>query len=268
VRNRKEHYMRQQIDRPFVEGEPSGPWQPGHGEFKLDGSLTGRDDIGWGAVTTADQTMSGELRMSSYKLNTSSTKNDWFAVFGHMIHGIAHGNKVYESYSPADNWLSVGYYAPSMSLVLELQPNGTIWDSGPTSTVGSDDITGFEIGGGLNVEVSKDGPGGGDSSNPSFSASFYSRNVTTEHAAVGKISRWDLKLPGVGFISPANPPNPEPPSYVGYDWYFAAIFEVDKGTNLQLRVHPRVVWEFDCTRGTTNDTKTWEDDKTYTHEPA
>jgi len=259
--------MTQQIDKPLVVDEPSGPWRPGHGEFNLNGTLEGRSDIGWGTITTADQTLAGALRMSSYKLNTSSKKNDWFAVFGHMNQGIAHGNKDYQPYNPVPNWVSVGYYATGMSLVLELLPEGTIWDSGPTSTVGSN-TTGFEIGGGLNAEVSSDGAGGGGSLNASFSASFTSPDVTTGHAAVGKVSRWDVKLPGVGFVSPGVPANPKEPSYSGYQWYFAAILEVNKDTNLQLRVQPRVVWEYDYTRGITNDTKTWEVDQTYTHEPA
>jgi hypothetical protein len=71
-----------------------------------------------------------------------------------MNQGISHGNKDYQPYDPVPNWVSVGYYATSMSLVLELLPDGTIWDSGPTSTVGSN-TTGFEIGGGLNAEISK-----------------------------------------------------------------------------------------------------------------
>jgi hypothetical protein len=101
-----------------------------------------------------------------------------------------------------------------------------------------------------------------------FSASFSSPDVTTAHSEVVKTLRWDIKLPRVGFISPGLPANPLPASYAGYSWTFGAIFQVPKGTNLQLRVAPRVLWEFDWTRGITNDTKTWEDDKIYTYQPA
>jgi hypothetical protein len=250
--------------------DPTGPWKAGVREFKAQSTLTGRGNIGWGAVSTEDQSMSGTVRMYAYKLvmeRDSDAKHDYFAAYGHMSHGVAHGNKEYQPYNPNPNWVSVGYYANHMSLVLELLTDGDVWDSGPQSTVGSS-TTGFNIGGNISG-----GSFGGQSIaqvgvSAGFSASFSSPDVTTGHSEVGKVLRWDIKLPAVGFVSPGVPANPLPPSYAGYQWTFGAIFQLPKGTNLQLRVAPRVRWEFDYTRGIENDTKTWEDDQTYTYQPA
>lgn len=245
--------------------DPSGPWQAGRTELSLDGSFNGRNNIGWGTVTTADQNMAGAVRMYTYKLQTAdSVQQDYYSAFGHMSHGVAHGNKDYQPYYPTPNWVSVGYYAPSMSLVLELIGNGSVWDSGPTSTVGSSS-TGFNIGGNLGGMVGEINAAQGGVST-AFSASFASPDVRTGHAAVANTLRWDIALPGVGFVSPGVPANPKEPSYAGYKWYFAAIFKVDKGAPFELRVHPRVNWNFDYTRGITNDTKTWENDQTYKHQ--
>src|SRR5215208_6745332 len=212
--------------------DPGGPWKAGRREFKLEGTLTGRENpwSGWGTVTTQDQSMSGTVRFSGYKLAVEAggdTQHDYFGVYGNMNHGIGHGNTAYQPYDPGKNVPSVGYYANHMSLVLELLTDGDVWDSGPASTVGSNS-TGFNIGGNLT---------GG-------------------------------QMGDAGIAQVGVPANPKPASYAGYSWTFGAIFQVPKGTNLQLRVAPRVRWEFDWTRGIENDTKTWEDDKTYTYQPA
>jgi hypothetical protein len=250
--------------------DPAGPWQAGRTQFKLDNTLTGRENPweGWGTVTTQDQSLSGTVRMYLYKLATAAgAQEDYFAAFGHMSHGIAHGNTSYQPYDPGKNWASVGYYANHMSLVLELLTDGDVWDSGPHSTVGSN-TTGFSLGGNLSAGFMGKDPIAQAGVSASFSASFSSPDVTTGHSEVGKVLRWDIGLPAVGFVSPGVPANPKPSSYAGFQWYFGAIFQVPKGTNLQLRVAPRVRWEFDWTRGIENDTKTWEDDKTASYQPA
>jgi hypothetical protein len=248
--------------------DPAGPWQAGRTQFKLDTTLTGRGNPGWGTVTTQDQSMDGSVRMYLYKLATAAAaQEDYFAVFGHMSHGIAHGNKEYQPYNPTPNWVSVGYYANHMSLVLELLTDGDVWDSGPHSTVGSN-TTGFSLGGNLSAGFMGKDPIAQAGVSASFSASFSSPDVTTGHSEVGKTLRWDVGLPAVGFVSPGVPANPKPASYAGFQWYFGGIFQVPKGTNLQLRVAPRVRWEFDWPRGSENDTKTWEDDKTASYQPA
>jgi hypothetical protein len=252
--------------------DPGGPWRAGRRDFKLEGTLTGREnpwDL-WGTITTQDQSMSGTVRFSGYKLAVEAggdTKHDYFGLYGNMNHGIAHGNPSYQPYDPAKNAASVGYYGHSMSLVLELLTEGDVWDSGPASTVGSN-TTGFNIGGNLTGGAMGDAAIAQVGVSAGFSASFSSPDVTTAHSEVVKTLRWDIKLPRVGFISPGVPANPLPASYAGYSWTFGAIFQVPKGTNLQLRVAPRVLWLFDWTRGLTNDTKTWEDDQIYTYQPA
>lgn len=61
-----------------------------------------------------------------------------------MSHGVDHGGK---SYDPKKNWLSVGYYATVMSLVLDVETEGgSAWDSGPTSTVGGNSSGFFNLG--------------------------------------------------------------------------------------------------------------------------
>ena len=240
---------------------PSGPWQAGRSELSIEQTLAGRGDIGWGTVTTADQTLAGALRLYTYRLQTdpAKTDKDYYAVFGNMSQGIQHG----QPYKPAPNWLSVGYYAPAMSLVLELKGNGVVWDSGPGSTVGSNS-TGFNIGANLGFMAGDlNAAQGGVSAG--FSASFASPDVVTGHAAVGKLLRWDISLPGVGFVSPGNPANPKEPSFAGYRWYFGAIYELPKNEQFSLRVHPRVEWHFDYTRGITNDVRTWDVDETHLH---
>jgi hypothetical protein len=248
--------------------DPSGPWSAGRTPFKLDKTLIGRENPGWGTVTTRDQRMSASVRMYLYKLGTAlGTQSDYFAVYGLMNHGIAHTNKEYQSYNPGPNWLSVGYYATDMSLVLELLTDGDVWDSGPSSTVGSN-TTGFSLGGNLSAGQFGESGIAQVGVSASFSASFSSPDVSTGHSEVGKAVRWDIKLPGVGFISPAVPANPKPASYAGYQWHYGVIFEVPKGTDLELRVAPRVKWVYDNPRGTVNDTKTWEEDRIAIYQPA
>lgn len=243
---------------------PSGPWQAGVREFTMDFRAGGRSNIGWGAVTTHDQVMAGQVRLNSYKLESPQSSNDYYSVFGHMSHGVEHNNKDYQPYHPSPNWVSVGYYATDMGLSLELLgTEGLIWEAGPTSTVGSH-TTSFSIGASLSGTAGDfDTISGGVSS--SFGASFSSPDVTIGNSVVGHHVRWDLGLPGVGFVSPAVPANPKEPSYAGYKWVFGVIFQVPKDCPLRLRVHPSVHWRFDYTRGTKNDAKTWSEDAEFHH---
>ena len=237
----------------------ANPWTPGTTTHELDFSASGRSNVGWGTIDTAHQKLGGGLRATSYKL--PGKQHDYYSLYGHMSQGVKHGDG---DYNPSLNWVSVGYYCTLMSLVLELVGNdGTVWDAGPTSTVGSNTTT-FSIGGNLSAT-------GGDFDtvsagvNMSCGSSFSSPDGTIGQAVVGNSVRWDVKLPGVGFVSPGRPANPEQPAYAGYAWTFGAIFELPKGADFSFRAHPRAVWEFDYTRGITIDTKTWEIDKVFSY---
>jgi hypothetical protein len=223
-------------------------------------STSGRSDPGWGTVPTAGQTLSGSLDGFGYKLaKAANVKEDYYAVYGHMSHGILHSDGAYD---PEPNWVSVGYYAMYMSLLLELTTDGaTVYDYGPISTVGSDS-TSFSIGANLSGTVGDFNTISGGGS-VGFGASFASPNTVISAARVEHAVRWDVRLPYVGYLQPAIPANPLPPSCAGYEWYFGLIVEVAGGTVPTLRVHPRVTWEYDWPRGTANDTKTWEDDFQY-----
>ena len=237
---------------------PSGPWNPGRQPFTLDGALSGMGNLGgWrGAIDTENQRLSADLRLTTYQLVSESTSWDFFAAFGSLTHGVLHSEM---PYVPSRNWVSVGYYATEMSVVLDLAGHpekAVVWDAGPTSTVGQNSV-GFNIGGNLS--------GGSFAGEPiiqagvsgSFGATFSSPDVRFATSQVGQLTRWDVSLPGVGYVSPAVPANPEGPSYAGYKWYFGAIYAVPKGDGFRLSVRPTVKWEFDYTRGITYDTKIW-----------
>jgi len=254
--------------------EPSGPWKIGAEELNKDWSTHGREDPGWSTVPTKSQVMSGQLRMYGYLLAKTSAKpanpefaaHDYYAVAGHMGHSVTHDG----DYQPSKNWASVGYYATQMRLALELvdpagaEVQGSVWDAGPSTTVGSN-TTSFSIGGGISAGMFGDTPTANVDMNASFGTSFSSPDVTISEATVAHQVQWSVALPGVGFVSPGSPANPMLPSYVGYQWQFGAIFEVPSGAEFSLSVRPRVVWDYDWTRGITNDTKTWDDTYTYTY---
>lgn len=243
---------------------PSGPWDPGRQAFSMDKVQPGRSNLsGWrGAIDTEHQKLSGALRLTGYKLKSQNDKADFYSIFGSLTHGVSHAGG---AYNPATNWVSVGYYATRMSLSIELQndsPGCEIWDSGPTSTVGSD-TTGFNIGGSLSGGTFAGEPVLSAGVSGSFSASYSSPSVTFASAQVGDVVRWDVSMPGVGYISPANPANPREPSYAGYKWYYGVIYAVPKGHGFSIAVSPTIVWEFDYTRGISNNTKTWADTQTF-----
>lgn len=258
--------------------DPSGPWKMGAQELNQDWSTSGRDDPGWGTVPTKNQLMSGQLRLYGYLLAKTSARpstpenaaklagHDYYAVAGHMGHSVTHD----DDYKPSTNWASVGYYATGMRLALELvsqdgsEVQGSVWDAGPTTTVGSN-TTSFSIGGGISAGMFGDTPTANVDMNASFGTSFSSPNVTISEATIAHQVLWTVALPGVGFVSPGSPANPLPPSYVGYQWQFGAIFEVPSGSVFSLSVRPRIVWDYDWTRGITNDTKSWDQTYNYTY---
>ena len=243
---------------------PSGPWDPGRDEFILDGELKGRNNhSGWrGAIDTENQRLSGMVHMTGYKLKSEAKKHDFYSVFGSFSHGVSHKN----SYNPSTNWVSVGYYATEMSLNLETKDQDTIiWDSGPTSTVGATQ-TGFSIGGNLSGGAFGGEPIIQAGVNGSFGANFSSPDVKFAQSMFSQHVQWVVKLPGVGFVSPAVPANPEEPSYAGFKWYFGAIFVIPSGRPFSIDVHAQVSWNFDYTRGITNDSKKFNKTSTYSYQ--
>ncbi len=248
---------------------PSGPWDPGREMFNLSTTLNGRPDAGWGTVQTGDQQLSASVHATAFKLASKNTQYDFYSLFGHFQHGVQHGNPP-RSYEPSENWVSVGYYCTQMALYVELQTSderAILWDSGPTSTVASES-TGFNIGGNLSG-----GSFGGEAimqagMSGSFGANFASPSVKFAHAPVGHNVNWFAALPGIGHISPGVPANPFQPSYAGFKWYFGTIYALPKDLPFSVRLRPHVEWQFDWTRGITNDTKVWSptDDSTiYTY---
>jgi hypothetical protein len=243
---------------------PSGPWDPGRDAFMLDGQLRGTRNLdGWQlAIDTEHQRMSSMLHMTGYKLQSPAKSHAFYAVFGVFSHAVSHR----DAYNPAANWVSVGYYATDMTLRLELDdPNAVIWDAGPTSTVGGNQ-TGFNIGGSLSG-----GSFGGEAIlqagvSGSFGASFSSPDVRFAQSKFDQHVQWDVKLPGVGFVSPGVPANPEEPSFAGYEWNFGAIVVTPAGKPFALNVHTMVSWNFDYTRGITYDTKPLSQSGTYTYQ--
>lgn len=243
---------------------PSGPWDPGRDVFILEDELKGRGNLdGWRqAIDTEHQKLSGMVHMTGYKLKSDAKKNDFYAVFGTFSHGVHHKG----AYDPSSNWVSVGYYATDMTLVFELRDaDAIIWDSGPTSTVGAHQV-GFNIGGNLSGGVFAGEPVLQAGVSGSFSASFSAPDVKFAQSMFKQHVQWTVKLPGVGYVSPAVPANPEEPSYAGYKWYFGTIFAVPAARPFTLDVHAKVSWNFDYTRGITNDTKVFDRSAIYKHE--
>lgn len=243
---------------------PSGPWDQGRDAFILDGEISGRENLGgWrGAIDTQHQRLSLMTHVTGYKLRSDAKEHDFYSLFGHVAHGVEHNGDVYH---PKDNWVSVGYYANHMKLLLELtDPDGLVWDAGPTSTVGASS-TSFSIGGNLSG-----GSFGGEmivqgGASASFGASFSSPNVRFGQSMFQHHVQWDVSLPGVGFLQPAVPANPEEPSFKGYKWYFGAIMVMPKEKSFSVNVTSSVAWDFDYTRGITNDTKPLTRTGTYVY---
>jgi hypothetical protein len=240
---------------------PAGPWDPDRDAFILDGEMSGRPNLaGWrGALDTEHQRLSGMVHMTGYKLKSGAKHHDFYSVFGGFSQAASHPG----GYNPVTNWFSVGYYATEMSLALELKDkDAVVWDSGPTSTVGAHQ-TGFNIGGNLSGGMFASEPIVQAGVSASFSASFSSPNVRFSQSMFSNHVQWTAMLPGVGFAGPSNPANPEAPSFAGYKWYFGAIFVIPAGRTFELGVHAKVSWNFDYTRGLTNDVKLFDRSATY-----
>ena len=233
---------------------PVGPWQAGEESFEMNVRMQGRPNIGWGTNTTENQILTGAVRILSHKYITFKTHDkDYYGLTGHMRHGVTNsGNTA----------VSVGYFAPQMKLALQLQGEGSVWEAGPTSTVG-EASTSFNIGGSLGTF----GDSPTASVNAGFGESYSTPSVTIAQTTSGKTVSWNIKLPGVGFQSPGVPANPHEPSYAGYSWKFGVIFEVPKGQPLKVLVKPEIEWAFDYTRGIRNDTKVWEGSKVLAWKP-
>ncbi len=244
---------------------PDGPWEAGRDAFTLQNTQNGRGNLSWftGAIDTSDQQMSSMLNMTGYKLASQAKLHDFYSVYGSFSHAVSHAGG---SYNPSRNIVSVGYYATQMILNLELlTPEGQIWDAGPGSTVGSNS-TGFNIGANLSGGSFGGEPilTGGVSG--SFSANFASPDVKFAESMFPNHVQWNVSLPGVGYVSPGVPANPESPSYAGYDWYFGAIFVVPAGSTFALSVNTQVDWNFDYTRGITNDCRKANLTQVYTYQ--
>jgi hypothetical protein len=255
-------YMPVRIPVPVVYADsnnqivtPNGPWEKGVEDIEMSGVETGRKNIAGSVIDTENQKMSGTVNISVYKLSSNNPNFDFYSIMGIMDHGVTHKNK---SYNPKSNWLSVGYYATDMQIELELATaNGSIWDFGPTSSVGSS-TTGFTLGGDLKGSYDSNGGGISGGFSGSFGAQFSSSDVSIVTAKEGDTKLfWTIKLPGVGFKSPGNPANPKESSYAGYKWYFGVIYKVPKGSQFQLKVTPAIHWKFDYTRGNTKSTRDW-----------
>jgi hypothetical protein len=271
---------------PDVSAPTKNPWELGSHPLQKDYQTNGRSNAGWGTIDTAHQVIHGSLRLNAYNLAKQDPKpssasaakwrdtHDWYAVSGHFSHSVTHNAEPNQVYNPGLNWVSVGYYGTDMSLVLELLQDpaatpgngaaadvGRVWEAGPPTTVGSSSAS-YNIGGGLSAGFFGDTPTGDASLSGGFSSSYTTPNVVIGEAEVGNLVRWNVKLPGVGFNRPADPPNPLPPSSDGYGWEFAAIFQIPAGHKFRLRVHPYVRWEYNWTRGIINDVKTWAEDMT------
>ena len=241
-----------------------GPWMMVSTAGNMFKEQSGRENIGWGCIDTQGQRVSGSLRFFAYKLNKAKdVKEDYYAVYGLMSHGVTHAEMPYD---PSSSALSVGYYSPAMSLVLEVSGNGDaegyrVYDSGPTSTVGQHS-TSFSVGGGLSATVGDFNVIGMDI-NTSFGTTFSSPDVQIAASKMKRAVRWDVTLPGVGFLGSSSPINPLASSFAGYQWYFGVIFETPGGDIPTITVRPRISWRFDYTRGLLKDEIVWEETRSF-----
>ena len=264
--------MSEQMSPPV--GPPLGPWIPGANAFTLDVVKPGMANLAaWRqAIDTENQKLSGQLRLTGYQLQTPPQQTDWdfYCVFGTLSHGVAHKDM---PYSPETNWVSVGYYAKNMSLVLDLvnpSEKAKLWEAGPSSTVGESTID-FSIGGSLAGGMEGGKPLAVAGIDAGFGASYSAPSVTVAASPVGQLIRWDIKLPGVGFEMPGVPYNPKEPSYSGYTWYYGAIYAIPQDDVFSVWVRPTINWEFDYTRGIDYDDETWSpsgSDTQFTFQPS
>lgn len=220
--------------------------------WKLVGNLTGSwsesggQNFGWGTVPTENQTLTAAAMLSVYRLQhgDQSRSKDYYLVVGDVYHGIQ-GSPA----NPAVNWVSVGYYANYMQLkVASSLPGTRVSTFGPNSTVEQATIS-FSIGGDVGIEVDMEGPTAKGGLSASVGVSFSASEVSFAARPSLTSVEWYTGLPHVGWVGPSNPPNPGEPSYAGYLWNPAIIFEVPEGKAPQLGGKLEVDFEYNWTRG-------------------
>lgn len=214
----------------------------------LDGMWTGNggENYGWGSVPTKNQTLTAAAILGVYKLQQGdqSQLKDYYLVVGDTYHGIQ-GSPA----NPSANWVSVGFYANYMNLELRCTtPDARVLTFGPNSTVEQATIS-FSVGGELSGEGGSEGGKGGGSLSASVGVSFTASEVSFAARPATRSISWNTSLPGVGWISSAIPPNPAKPSYAGYLWNPAVIFELPQGKIPALEGTFIVDFEYNWTRG-------------------
>lgn len=214
----------------------------------MDGTQTrsGGPNLGPGSVPTESQTLTAAAILPVYKLmqGDQSKTRDYYLVTGDVYHGIQ-GSPV----DPGSNWLSVGFYANYMNLELRCTtPGARVMTFGPNSTVEQATIS-FSIGGELSGEAGTEGATVGASLSASVGVSFTASEVSFATRPSPTSISWRTSLPGVGWLGPAVPPNPARPSYAGYLWNPAVIFELPQGMSPDLHGEFVVDFEYNYTRG-------------------
>lgn len=215
-------------------------------------ALTGRGNAGWGTVNTANQTLSASLNLPIYRyIGATLGDRTYYLVIGPVLHGIQGSPD-----DPSKNWASVGYYAARGKFEMECtSSDAKLIEFGPNTTVETVTI-GFDIGASASVGADPTGPSGEAGVSASVSASFSASEVS--FAARAGLTKLELavNLPGVGWISAGVPANPGKASAFGYQWISGVVFSVQSGAPLKLKGSYTVDFDFDWTRGITNDTKT------------
>ncbi|MEH6691713.1 MAG: hypothetical protein V7774_11050 [Pseudorhizobium pelagicum] len=214
----------------------------------MDGTRTrtGGPNFGWGSVPTENQKLTAAAVLPVYKLmqGDQSRLRDYYLVAGDVYHGIQ-GSPV----DPSANWVSVGFYANYMTLDIRCRtPGARVMTFGPNSSVEQATVS-FSIGGELSGEAGTEGGKGGASLSASVGVSFTASEVSFASRPSTNSISWRTSLPGVGWLGPATPPNPAEPSYAGYLWNPAVIFEVPQGAFPALEGDFVVDFEYNWTRG-------------------
>lgn len=210
----------------------------------LDGqwSEMGGKTPSWGCVPTESQILTACAILSVYKLQRGdqSLVKDYFLIAGDVYHGIQGSPE-----DPSANWLSVGFFANFMRMHIHNgAPGARLQTFGPNSTSETATIS-FAVGG----ELSAGTEGAGGSANASVGVSFSASEVSFAARPTTNSIEWYTALPGVNWISPAVPPNPAEPSYAGYIWNPAVIFEMPQGKTPLLSGYLQVEFAYDFTRG-------------------
>lgn len=214
---------------------------------QMDGSSShsGGKNFGPGSVPTASQTLTAAAILPVYKLlqGDQSQARDYYLVTGDVYHGIQ-GSPA----DPSSNWLSVGFYANYMNLELRCTtPGARLTTFGPNSSVEQATIS-FSIGGELSGEGGTEGGKGSASLSASVGVSFTASEVSFATRPSTTSISWRTDLPGVGWIGPG-PLNTARPSYAGYMWNPAVIFEVPQGVVPDLQGEFVVDFQYNYTRG-------------------